>query len=107
MLLYIQINNDTKEVIGYSTSKMHDEDIIVDSNNVENRFMNMPMFYNYKNKKIVFDEERYNNFLNKKKRNILTNEQKLGQQISDLEIQIMMLQQLLISNNKKEREIDG
>ena len=106
MLLYIQINNDTKEVIGYSTSKMHDEDIIVDSNNVENRFMNMPMFYNYKNKKIVFDEERYNNFLNKKKRNILTNEQKLGQQISDLEIQIMMLQQLLISNNKKEREID-
>lgn len=107
MLLYIQINNDTKEVIGYSTSKMHDEDIIVDSNNVENRFMNMPMFYNYKNKKIVFDEERYNNFLNKKKKNILTNEQKLGQQISDLEIQIMMLQQLLISNNKKEREIDG
>lgn len=106
MLLYIQINNDTKEVIGYSTSKMHDEDIIVDSNNVENRFMNMPMFYNYKNKKIVFDEERYNNFLNKKKKNILTNEQKLGQQISDLEIQIMMLQQLLISNNKKEREID-
>lgn len=106
MLLYIQINNDTKEVIGYSTSKMHDEDIIVDSNNVENRFMNMPMFYSYKNKKIVFDEERYNNFLNKKKRNILTNEQKLGQQISDLEIQIMMLQQLLISNNKKEREID-
>lgn len=107
MLLYIQINNDTKEVIGYSTSKMHDEDIIVDSNNVENRFMDMPMFYNYKNKKIVFDEERYNNFLNKKKKNILTNEQKLGQQISDLEIQIMMLQQLLISNNKKEREIDG
>ena len=107
MLLYIQINNDTKEVIGYSTSKMHDEDIIVDSNNVENRFMNMPMFYNYKNKKIVFDEERYNNFLNKKKKNILTNEQKLGQQISDLEIQIMMLQQLLISNNKKGREIDG
>ncbi len=107
MLLYIQINNDTKEVIGYSTSKMHDEDIIVDSNNVENRFMNMPMFYNYKNKKIVFDEERYNIFLNKKKKNILTNEQKLGQQISDLEIQIMMLQQLLISNNKKEREIDG
>ena len=107
MLLYIQINNDTKEVIGYSTSKMHDEDIIVDSNNVENRFMNMPMFYSYKNKKIVFDEERYNNFLNKKKKNILTNEQKLGQQISDLEIQIMMLQQLLISNNKKEREIDG
>lgn len=100
MLLYIQINNDTKEVIGYSTSKMHDEDIIVDSNNVENRFMNMPMFYNYKNKKIVFDEERYNNFLNKKKKNILTNEQKLGQQISDLEIQIMMLQQLLMSNDK-------
>ena len=107
MLLYIQINNDTKEVIGYATSKMHDEDIIVDSNNVENRFMNMPMFYSYKNKKIVFDEERYNNFLNKKKKNILTNEQKLGQQISDLEIQIMMLQQLLISNNKKGREIDG
>lgn len=100
MLLYIQINNDTKEVIGYSTSKMHDEDIIVDSNNVENRFMNMPMFYNYKNKKIVFDEERYNNFLNKKKKNILTNEQKLGQQISDLEIQLMMLQQLLMSNDK-------
>lgn len=107
MLLYIQINNDTKEVIGYSTSKMHDEDIIIDSNDLEDRFMNMPMFYSYKNKKIVFDEERYNNFLNKKKKNILTNEQKLGQQISDLEIQIMMLQQLLISNNKKEREIDG
>ena len=98
-MIYIQINSETKEIIGYSSSQMNLNDIGVDTTKLEERFFNIPFFYNYVDGEIIFDEERYNHY-KIKKANRLTNEQKLGQKCSDLEIQMMMLQQLIMQQQK-------
>lgn len=97
MILYIQINKNTSQVTGYSSTRMHEDDLIVDSNKLNDKFLNMPIFFNYIQEKemLIFDDNRYKEYMDKKQEVELTNEQKLGQKISDLEIQIMMLQKLL------------
>lgn len=96
-MLYIQINETNKQVIGYSSSQITENDIIVDEGKLSEDFLSMPIFYNYIDDKFVYDKKRYNDFMLTQE-NQLTNEQKLGQQISNLEIQVLMLQKIL--NNK-------
>lgn len=95
MILYVQIDETTNQVIGYSSNKMHDEDVKIDTNDVEDRFLSAPVFYNYVNGELVYDEERYDLYI-KRKQEYLTTEQKLGQKCSDLEIQLLMLQQTIL-----------
>ena len=94
-MLYIQIEEVTKQITGYSSTRMSKEDIKVDIKNLDERFFNMPMFYNFVDGQIVFDAERFNLY-KVRKANRLSDEQRLGQQMSNIEIQMMMLQQMLL-----------
>ena len=94
-MLYVQFEQDSGQVIGYSSNKMHENDIIVNVDDLEERFFTMPIFYNLINGEVIFDEERYNLYKIRKENN-LTDQQRLGQKCSDLEIQMLMLQQMLM-----------
>lgn len=98
-MIYVQIEQETGQVIGYSSAKMHENDILVDVKNLEDRFLNMPIFYNYIDGSLIFDEERYNLY-KIRKQNRLTDQQRLGQKFSDLEIQLLMLQQMIMMQSK-------
>lgn len=93
-MLYIQIENVTNQIIGYSSTRMSEEDIKVDIKSLDERFFNIPMFYNFVEGKVVFDAERFNLY-KVRKANRLSDEQRLGQQMSSMEIQMMMLQQMI------------
>lgn len=97
MILYVQINKNTNQVTGYSSTKMQEDDLVIDSKKLNDKFLSMPIFFNYiqEQEMLIFDDNRYKEYMDKKQEVELTNEQKLGQKISDLEIQIMMLQKLL------------
>ena len=94
MILYVQIDESTNQVIGYSSTKMHDNDVKVDGDKVDSKFLSVPIFFNYIDGKLEYDEDRHNLYL-QKKANRLTDEQRLGQKCSDLEIQLLMVQQMM------------
>lgn len=96
MTYFIQINKETKVVIGYSSSKMNDSDIEMKEQELTEKFFNLPLFHRYdeKSNSFIFDEVVKQEILNSRKK-VLSNEQKLGQQVSSLEIQLMMLQQMM------------
>ncbi len=99
-MIFLQINKETKEVVGYSSIQMNANDIEIELKGIDERFFKMPFFFNYIDDELVFDEERYNQY-KIRKQNHLTNEQKLGQKCSDLEIQLMMLQQMIMQQSMK------
>ena len=98
-MVYIQISNDGY-VIGYSSNKMHETDLELEKDSLEERFFNLPMFYKIVEENLVFDEEKLENY-KKEKENRLTNEQILGQKCSDLEIQMLMIQQLMMQQTTR------
>lgn len=96
MIYFIQIDGKTKFVKGYSSSKIDDSDLEISGETLNERFFNLPMFHIYDevSNTFSFDEGAFNKY-KKEKENRLTNEQLLGQKCSDLEIQIMMMQQMM------------
>lgn len=66
-MIYIQINKDNY-VVGYSSSKVFDNDIEVKAEDLEERFFNSPFFYVYKeiSEKIEYNEALYQDYLNKR-----------------------------------------
>lgn len=101
MIYYIQLDKN-KRVKGYSSSKSSIEDLEFEEESLTEHFLTAPFFYVYseETKKLIYDEA-YHKKQKEKKKNRLTNEQKLGQKCSDLEIQMMMLQQLLMQQSMK------
>lgn len=91
MAYYIQFDNDYN-VTGYSTSKMNDKDLRVDEELLEADFLEFPLFYRYENGGLVFKSE----LRAKRQREIrgaLTENQLLGQENSELSIQLSLLRQ--------------
>lgn len=78
MNYYVQIEELTNNVIGYSSSKINENDIEILPNEVEEIFLNTPIFFKYNNstKKFEFSEELKNKIL-KKKQSILSDSQKI------------------------------
>lgn len=78
MNYYVQIEELTNNVIGYSSSKINENDIEILPNEVEEKFLNTPIFFKYNNstKKFEFSEELKNKIL-KKKQSILSDSQKI------------------------------
>ena len=97
-MIYIQVGEDNY-VEGYSSNRMYESDLLIAIEELEERFFNSPIFYKVTEDQLIFDEDKLRDYKMKKK-NRLTNEQKLGQKCSDLEIQLMMMQQLLALKTK-------
>lgn len=93
---FIQINSETKVVIGYSSSKMNDSDIEMEEQELTEKFLTLPLFHRYDEatNSFIFDEVIKQKIL-EARNNVLSNEQKLGQQVSSLEIQMLMMQQMM------------
>lgn len=78
MNYYVQIEEVTNNVIGYSSSKINENDIEILPNEVEEKFLNTPIFFKYNNstKKFEFSEELKSKLL-KKKQSTLSDSQKI------------------------------
>lgn len=93
---YIQVNAEGL-VLGYSSSKTpNGDEIEVDKDSLSEEFLNLPFFHRYKEdtNEFILDEALRQAKIDEKN-NRLSNDQRLGQQVSNLEIQIMMMQQMM------------
>ncbi len=94
---YVQINADNV-VIGYSSTQTPEatNEIEVEADKLTEQFMNMPFFYRYDEtvNDFIFDDS-LRSAEAERRHNRLTKEQQLGQHISDLEIQLMMVQMMM------------
>ena len=96
MIFYIQIDKDTDRVLGYGSDVITDniyDYIEVDGDNGEySDLLRSPLFYKYDRDKEVFIKDTgYEKEILERQRNYLTNEQLLGQAVSDLEIKLLLL----------------
>lgn len=96
LILFIQIEEETNKVVGYSSSKMHDTDIEVKESELEENFLAIPIFYKYDKEtgKFVYSEECKQEVMNKKEES-LSDIEKLAQNQSQTELELMLLKQQL------------
>lgn len=89
-MIYIQINKDNY-VIGYSSSKIFENDIEVKAEDLEKRFFDSPFFYVYKeiSEKIEYSEDLYNAYLAKKNNKPKKPEDILLKQMADIKVDAM------------------
>ncbi|WP_338609520.1 hypothetical protein QJR52_06895 [Clostridium baratii] len=68
MIYYVQIDTTTNNVLGYSSNKMHENDIEIEEEKLEERFLNAPFFYKFNNftKKFEYSENLFNEYKIKK-----------------------------------------
>lgn len=100
--LYIQLDK-AGVVLGYSSSSMGGaSEVIKESSNLTEKFLAMPFYHRYDPKadSFVFMEELRQEFIRLESEH-LTSEQKLGQKLSDLEIQVLMMQQMMATQQPK------
>lgn len=92
MIYYVQKDKENK-IIGYSSSKMHEDDIKIDDNNIDKAFLNMPLCYRYNplNNKIEKDEGLEQEIKEKRLKRI-SPEIKARQEASSLMIEIARMQ---------------
>lgn len=76
MVLYVQLEEDTNNVIGYSSNKVNDTDIEIVETEVEERFLNTPIFFRYNEgiEKFEFSEELKNKYIKEKEERISDSE---------------------------------
>lgn len=96
MIYYVQIEATTNNVLGYSSNKMHETDIEIEVEKLEERFLNVPFFYklNEVTKEFEFRENLFNEY-KEKKNNINTPEDVLLKQLADLKIDAMKKDDLI------------
>ncbi|GAA0071792.1 hypothetical protein UT300003_33170 [Clostridium sardiniense] len=101
MIYYIQID-ENKKVTGYSSSRNSEVDLEFNLEDLTEEFLNMPWFFVYEEStnQLIYKEEIQKEEQEKREKR-LTNEQKLGQKCSDLEIQLMMMQQLIMQKKEE------
>lgn len=92
-ILYVQLEESTDIVVGYSSTKIHDNDIEIIESEMEEQFLSIPIFYRYdrNNNSFVFDQEIKNKIIEDKK-NRLTDTEKiehLARQLADQKLKSM------------------
>lgn len=93
---YIQVNAEGV-VLGYSSSKTPNVDEIeMEKDKLSEDFISLPFFHRYDSSTNTFTlDEALRQAKIKEKNNRLTNDQRLGQKLSDIEIQMFMMQQIM------------
>ena len=96
MTYFVQIDMLTNKVTGYSSNRVAEEDVEVMEEALSERFLSLPHFHTYDKEANIFtfNEAEFNSYKTEKA-NRLTTDQMLGQKCSDLEIQLMMMQQMM------------
>lgn len=90
MIYYVQIEEVTNNVLGYSSNRMNDTDIEIEEEKLEERFLMCPFFYKFNDstKEFEFSEDLLNDY-KEKKNNIKKPEDVLLKQLADLKIDAM------------------
>lgn len=83
MTYYVQIEEVTNKVIGYSSNKMHENDIEIEEETLEERFFNVPFFYKFNafTKKFEYSEDLFNEY-----KKIKNNRPNLNKDIAEIKL---------------------
>lgn len=112
MIFYVQLEEVTNIVLGYSSNKINENDIEIDEKDLEERFLNSPIFYVYVEDELRFEfrEELRDKYI-KEKESRLTDKDKIDK-IDNLTKQLAtskvenMKQKSIINNLIKQRTED-
>lgn len=109
MVLYVQLEEVTNNVIGYSSNKVNNTDIEIVETEVEERFLNTPIFFRYNEEieKFEFSEELKNKYI-KERQNTLSDSEKienLTKQLAESKVESMK-KNIAINNLIKQRAED-
>ena len=105
--IYIQIDKETNNVTGYSFSYTDENDIKIDIEKIDQKFLNVPLFYKYDDKtnSVVFNKTLKEEVEQDHNDKPLTDIEVIAQSLSQSQIEIMMLkkqiQELLKANGGK------
>lgn len=109
MIFYVQLEEVTNIVLGYSSNKINENDIEIDEKDLEERFLNSPIFYVYveNESRFEFREELRDKYI-KEKESRLTDKDKidnLTKQLATSKVENMK-QKSIINNLIKQRAED-
>lgn len=109
MILYVQLEETTNNVTGYSSNKINNTDIEIIENEVEESFLNTPIFFRYNEgiERFEFSEELKNKYI-KERQDRLSDSQKienLTKQLAESKVESMK-KNLVINNLIKQRAED-
>lgn len=109
MIFYVQLDKVTNIVLGYSSSKINENDIEIEEKDLEERFLNSPIFYVYieDESRFEFREELREKYI-KEKESRLTDKQKidsLTKQLAKSKVENMK-QKSIMNNLIKQRAED-
>lgn len=96
MIYYVQIEKDTNKVVGYSSSKMYDEDLEFEDELLDERFKGSPFFYiyNVEKKTLDYSEDLYNEYLKKKNEASKNPEDTLFKEVANSKVALMQQQNI-------------